>query len=138
LLYIGAKNRCSCNKSYRDQGIRFLFHSFEEFARELGRVPSAKHEVDRIDTTGHYAPGNVRYATKEQQAWNRKKYRGKYTSKFKGVCWLKTKKRWFASICVSGRDIRLGMFRDEREAARAYDKAAREHFKEFACLNFRP
>jgi hypothetical protein len=37
---------------------------------------------------------------------------------------------------VDHKNIYLGMFSDEIEAAKAYDTAARLYFDEFACTNF--
>lgn len=37
---------------------------------------------------------------------------------------------------VDGRNIWVGLFRDEIEAARAYDAAARQHFGEYCYQNF--
>jgi hypothetical protein len=45
--------------------------NFEAFLRDVGPRPSVRHSLDRIDVNGHYEPGNVRWATPEQQKTNR-------------------------------------------------------------------
>lgn len=77
---------------------------------------------------------NLRAATTAQNLSNMRKHRG--SSRFKGVSWFKRTQQWRAYIELSGRQIFLGHFHDEGEAALAYDVAAREHFGEFAALNF--
>lgn len=73
-IYISAKSRCTNPRSnswkwYGGRGIKFLFKSFEDFYRELGRRPSEKHSVDRYpNPDGNYESGNVRWATAKQQA----------------------------------------------------------------------
>jgi hypothetical protein len=43
--------------------------------------------------------------------------------------------KWRAYLTVDGKFISLGSFGTAREAARAYDVAAREQFGEFAATN---
>lgn len=57
-------------QNYGGRGVRCLFKSFNEFELELGPRPSREHSVDRIDVNGHYAPGNVRWATQLEQMAN--------------------------------------------------------------------
>lgn len=72
-----AKRRCQ--KSYRREyphyggrGIEFRFESFKQFLDEIGRRPSPKHTLERKDNNGHYEPGNVKWATWNEQAHNKR------------------------------------------------------------------
>lgn len=57
------------------------------------------------------------------------------SSKYKGVCWDKFTKNWKAYIRKHNRDVHIGRFVSETDAAIAYNHAAKEHFGEFALLN---
>jgi len=76
------KDRC-LNKSapayaaYGGRGIRVCKRwqkSFQAFLKDVGRRPSTNHSLDRINnnTKRGYCPSNVRWATKRQQARNRR------------------------------------------------------------------
>ncbi len=82
---------------------------------------------------------NLRRCTSRDNARNSNK-RKENKSGFKGVSWHKAADGWVAQISIteSGvrRGIHLGVFEDRLAAARAYDVAAREHYGEFALLNF--
>ena len=75
-------------------------------------------------------------ATRSRNAWNRQKAKIKSRSRYKGVSWYNRGKRWNARIHVNRKEKFLGIFADEIEAAKAYDRAARKYFGEFAELNF--
>ncbi len=76
--------------------------------------------------------GNLRPATVSQDRANRKSPGG--VSKFKGVCWHKEKQKWQAKVRIEGKLKHLGYFAIEVKAAKAYNRAALEHFGAFACL----
>ena len=78
---------------------------------------------------------NLRLCTRSENACNQRPQTGR-SSKYKGVCWHKTQKRWHARIHSNGVTYHLGSFKSEIEAAKAYDKKTKELFGKFACLNF--
>lgn len=79
-----AKDRCvnkgsAAYANYGARGIEFRFASAVEFAEyvvnALGGRPSPEHSIDRIDNDGHYERGNLRWASKAEQAMNKREYR---------------------------------------------------------------
>jgi len=93
-------------------------------------------QVDHIDgDCTNNKRDNLRICDNVENCRNRRKRSGSF-SPFKGVGWKKTTRRWYAAIKAEGRSIHLGYFGSEDAAARAYDKAALQHFGEFARLNF--
>lgn len=84
---------------------------------------------DRLNNTR----ANLRVASASQNSMNMRKKAGA-SSQFKGVS--KLGNVWWARIKANGKARSLGTHHCEVEAARAYDRAARQFFGEFARLNF--
>lgn len=105
--------------------------------RTIMKVLLPKEEIDHIDHNGlNNQKNNLRVGTHRQNIINRPT-----TSKFtiyKGLRFsTNVKKPWQARIVIeNGVRMSLGYFKEEVDAAKAYDKAAKEHFGEFAHLNF--
>lgn len=79
---------------------------------------------------------NLRIATQHQNAGNiAKRKNPSATSRFKGVCFDNEKKRWLAQGRSRGKMVFLGRFKDEKDAAAAYNYWASKYFGEFAYLN---
>lgn len=78
---------------------------------------------------------NLRVCTNSQNMANQKIRSGNKTSKYKGVCWDKTLKKWKASPGYQGEQKTIGFYKTESEAGIAYNNFMKEKFGEFACLN---
>lgn len=73
------RNRCTNpnNRNYQHYGARGIRYSERWndhlfFVADVGLRPSPKHSLDRINNDGNYEPGNVRWATKVEQANNKR------------------------------------------------------------------
>lgn len=83
IIWQGLKRRCLNPKlreypNYGGRGIQVCqrwLDGFENFLADVGRRPSPKHSLDRIDGDGNYEPGNVRWATANVQQRNRRNNR---------------------------------------------------------------
>jgi hypothetical protein len=96
--------------------------------------------VDHIDNDSLNNTGkNLRITDRKGNLRNTSKRRmvsGKPTSsRYKGVSWDKKLCKWRAKIHLGRKNIHIGYYKDEKEAARAYDSRARELYGEYAWLN---
>jgi hypothetical protein len=98
-----------------------------------GPIPEGKM-IDHIDGDGlNNTLENLRLCNLSQNGANAPK-KTSSGQMYKGICPIG--KKWEARICVARRQIYLGCFDSEIEAARAYDLAALHLQGEFASLNF--
>lgn len=89
--------------------------------------------IDHIDGNGcNNKMENLREATASQNSMNRKGKKNSIYSKYKGVSFCKTRKKWVSQIKTNGKFISLGRFHTEEEAYKAYCLAAKKYFGEFA------
>ena len=93
-----------------------------------GYMPS---EIDHINGDGlDNRIENLRPCTRNENLRNR----GTWSNTgYKGV--KKSKKKYVAQIIINKKNIFLGTYITPQEAAKAYDKAAIQHFGEFAKVN---
>lgn len=109
--------------------------------RTLIQVPDGM-QIDHIDNDGlNNRRSNLRVCTHGQNVMNRGALpkHSQFASRFKGVFPREYGKDrgWRVQIFSHGKVYRIpGQFKNEEDAARAYDKLALQHHGEFAHLNF--
>lgn len=94
-------------------------------------------QVDHRDADGlNNQRSNLRICTQSQNNGNcRVRTSGKRWSKYKGVSYFINKHTGQQYWIVGCGNRRIGYFHDEKEAARAYNAAAKAYYGEFARLN---
>jgi hypothetical protein len=115
---------CLSGKMFYTHRLIFFFHNgwWPEIIDHADRNP----ENNRIE--------NLRPATCSQNNTNCKSKKNS-TSKYLGVYWSNSRKRWIVTIKINSKDKQVGSFKDEKEAALAWNKMAKIHYGEFANLN---
>jgi hypothetical protein len=119
---------------------RYAYADNDAIHRLLMGVTDPEQIVDhRNGNTLDNRKQNLRVTDKVGNGQNRKKtagFRGSdCTSRYKGVSWKKSNKKWQAFICVDRKNRALGIFSSEEEAAQAYNAAAEKYFGAYARLN---
>jgi hypothetical protein len=124
------------NKSKNCYVVRMEVRKIAYMHRVIMNAP-AGYFVDHRNHNGlDNRKSNLRLATPAENTHNKRKTKRATTSKYKGVSLRKNENKWVSHIDYQGRRIHLGFFKDEAEAAKTYDKAAKKFHGEFASLNF--
>lgn len=122
------------NKHYADYGGRGIAvhpewcSDFVAFFVYMGKRPSAKHSIDRIYNEGNYEPGNVRWATREQQAQNTR------LQQREDVGVDNHRGKWRAQIYANGKRHHLGIFATKIEAIAARRKGEAVYFTDTSVV----
>lgn len=133
-----------------DAGIEITGHKWQALNGYAGRRAGLRHlymhrvimgapegmQVDHANRdTLDNRRANLRLCSRAENQGNRQKQRGEMSSAYKGVSYDRPRHKWQACIKVGRRTVHLGRFDTQEAAARSYNKAAVEHFGNFACLN---
>lgn len=134
--YSGGGAHLAARKVSADNGQQTTFLHRVVLARAIGRVLKRHEYPDHINRDPlDNRRSNLRLATRSENARNRNA-QSNNVSGYKGVGWHKRSRKWRAFITLNRKQRHIGHFDKAEDAARAYDKAARELHGEFARLNF--
>lgn len=108
----------SCKyKKYKVQRIIYYFAT--------GKWPTKQLDHINGNRAGN-RPENLREVTDKENQRSFNKTNSKFSSKYRGVCWAKSKGKWVTHIHDGDNQIYLGYFTCEKEAALAYNYKAME------------
>lgn len=125
------KRRCSKPnatgfENYGGRGITLCAkwsESFLAFYKDVGKPPTDRHTLERLDNNKGYEPGNVVWATYGQQSRNKRQLRPNKNG-YRGV--FKVRNTFYSLIVHNGDRRYLGSFPTAKAASIAYEKALQE------------
>jgi len=128
-VYKALKERCEkeshqAYKNYGGRGIKNLWISFEEFKEDMFSSYIEGLELDRVDNDGDYCKENCRWATRSENASNRR-ISGKVP--YRGVIFVHGKYRASVRPPNSDKMICIGHFDTAISAAKAFDEYCIAH-----------
>lgn len=130
--YFTGKGKTKKNNVITGNEIKAIINNIRGFKQEqiLNKITIRGELLNRTETipdeTGLYTIIlTIRNKNKEKSSF----YRGAYWDD-------RRNKKWHAQIRINGITKDIGYFYSEIEAAKAYDKVAKERFGKFAKLNF--
>lgn len=97
--------------------------SFSVFLSDMGERPTPFHTLERMEVNGNYEPSNCCWALRTTQSANQRMKKSN-KSGYRGVCWNKASRKWFAQIGFAHTNISIGYFDDSEEAAWMWDQYA--------------
>lgn len=120
-----------------DRDLKKTIVAHKEVAKRMGLIGEIDHkDRDKLNTSR----GNLRACEGWQNQHNKPKQKNN-TSGYKGVTYRKDRDHlecpWLAYITVQKKRTNLGYYRTAKEAAEAYDRAAKDLLGDFAYPNFR-
>lgn len=90
-VWSGMISRCHGRKPHKDYGERGVTvcgawrSAFFRFLQDMGLRPGLEYSIDRIEVDGNYEPSNCRWATKTEQARNRRDNSGEGAKQYREV-----------------------------------------------------
>lgn len=123
------KQRClnPNDKRYHDyggRGIKICEHwmDFDNFLEDMGKKPSPKHTIDRIDVNGDYEPSNCRWSDDFEQQANTRTPKNNKTG-VKGVSFDKSRRKYLAQMMYRGKRVLFERYDTLEEAKEARRQA---------------
>lgn len=135
-VWSNMKSRCNNkdNKNYDDYGGRGIkvfdewSASFNSFYSYVGEPEVKGHTLERINNNGNYEPGNVKWASRRDQAINRRVSKVN-SSGVTGVQFLKATKKWVSNIQIAVGEKKTVYYGDSfKEACKARKAAELEYY----------